>query len=88
MDIIIAIIVGGIIGWIASMIMGTNSQQGILANIIVGIIGSFLGKYVFADVLGIGGATTAGTFSLSGLFWGIVGAIGLILILKLLNVFK
>jgi len=85
---LILIIVGGIIGWIASLIMGTDSQQGLILNIVVGVVGSLLGKWLFADVLGFGGAAAAGTFTLAGLLWGVIGAIILILILKVLNVFR
>ena len=85
---LILIIVGGIIGWIASLIMGTDSQQGLILNIVVGVVGSLLGKWLFSDVLGFGGAAAAGTFTLAGLLWGVIGAIILILILKVLNVFR
>ena len=84
MGIIISLIVGGIIGWVASMI--TKTGGGTILHIVIGIVGSILGSYVFADLLHIGGATTAGTFSLSGLFWGIVGAVILIAILKAVGV--
>jgi len=81
MDLIITLIVGGVIGWLASIIMKTNAQMGLLANIIIGIIGSLLG-YWLAGVLGI---ATAGA-----LRWvmGVIGAVVLIGILKALNVFK
>ncbi|MCL5411035.1 MAG: GlsB/YeaQ/YmgE family stress response membrane protein [Patescibacteria group bacterium] len=85
---IITIIVGGIIGWLASLIMGTDYEQGLLWNIVVGIIGSVLGKWIFYDWLGIGGAAAAGTFSIWGLVWGIIGAVILIGILKLLHILK
>lgn len=88
MNWLIIIIVGGIVGWIASLIMKTSEQQGILANILVGIIGSLLAKWLFADVLGLGGAVTAGDFSLGGLLWGTAGAIVLLVILKALRVYK
>lgn len=86
MDWIIAIIVGGIIGWIASIIMRTDRQQGLLANIIIGIIGSALGRWFFGDLLKIGGATTAGGFSLLGLLWGIIGAVLLIAVLRFFGI--
>lgn len=85
---IITILVGALIGWIASMIMKTDAQQGAIANILVGIVGSLLGRWLFSDVLHIGGATAAGSFSIMGLIWGIVGAVILIFILKALNIFK
>lgn len=86
MGFIVAILVGALIGWIASLIMKTDAQQGALANIGVGIVGSFLGKFIFADLLKIGGATAAGTFSIIGLIWGVIGAVILIAILKALKV--
>lgn len=80
MGIIISMIVGGIIGWIASIIMGSNSS--ILINIIVGIIGSALGSWLFGDVLKIGGAKQAGSFNIPGLIFGILGSIILIAIIS------
>jgi uncharacterized membrane protein YeaQ/YmgE (transglycosylase-associated protein family) len=85
---ILLIIIGGIIGWLASLIMGTDRQQGLLWNVIIGIAGALLGKFIFADLLGIGGAALAGTFSWAGILWGVLGAVVLIVILKALNLFK
>jgi uncharacterized membrane protein YeaQ/YmgE (transglycosylase-associated protein family) len=88
MDWIILIIVGALIGWIASKVMATDEQQGAVANVIVGIVGALLGRWIFADLLGIGGAAAAGTLSFAGVIWGIIGAIILIAILKALKVLK
>jgi uncharacterized membrane protein YeaQ/YmgE (transglycosylase-associated protein family) len=85
---IIALVVGAVIGWLASMVMSTDNQMGWLANIVVGIIGSLLGKWVFFDVLGVGGAASAGSFSIWGIVWGVAGAIILIAILKVFRVFS
>ncbi|MCC2631511.1 MAG: Transglycosylase-associated protein [Patescibacteria group bacterium] len=85
---IIAILAGALIGWVASLIMKTDEQQGALANILIGIVGSLLGKWVFVDILGIGGAEAAGDFSIMGIIWGIVGALILIFVLKALKVLK
>lgn len=85
---LISIIVGGIIGWLASLFMKTDAQQGLILNIIIGIVGSGLGRWLFADVLGIGGAAAAGTFSVVGLVFGVLGAIVLIVILKALKVLR
>jgi len=85
---IIAIIVGALIGWIASMIMNTDAEQGAVANILIGIFGSLLGSWFFGSVLGIGGATSAGTLSLWGIIWGVVGAMVLIAILKAFGGFR
>lgn len=85
---IITIIVGGIIGWLASLIADTDQEQGLLWNIIIGIVGSLLGKWIFSDMLRIGGASVAGTFSIWGIIWGIIGAVILIAILKLFHILK
>lgn len=78
---IITIIVGGIIGWIASLIMRT--RQGILADIFIGILGSIIGVWLFADVLGLGPITaTPGTLSILNILWGIIGAIILIAVME------
>lgn len=85
---IITLVVGGLIGWLASKIMNTDAQQGVIANILVGVIGSALGRWLFADLLGIGAAGSAGGFSLAGLLFGVLGAAVLIFLLKLVGVFK
>jgi uncharacterized membrane protein YeaQ/YmgE (transglycosylase-associated protein family) len=82
MDLIIAIVVGGIIGWLASMIMKTSAQMGILANVIVGIIGSSLG-YWLAGLLGI-----AAYGAIARWIVAVAGAVILIWILKALGIYK
>jgi uncharacterized membrane protein YeaQ/YmgE (transglycosylase-associated protein family) len=82
MNILITIILGGIVGWLGSLIMKTNAQMGILANVIVGIIGSFLGFWL-AGQIGLGAGGDVGRWLIA-----VVGAIILIAILKLLNIFK
>jgi uncharacterized membrane protein YeaQ/YmgE (transglycosylase-associated protein family) len=47
MGIIIWLIIGGIVGWLASLIMRTDAQQGIILNIVVGIVGAFIGGLIF-----------------------------------------
>ncbi|MDX2006865.1 MAG: GlsB/YeaQ/YmgE family stress response membrane protein [Meiothermus sp.] len=86
MDWIIAILVGALIGWLASLVMKTDARQGALANIIIGIVGSALGRWLFGDVLGFGGAAVAGQLSLIGLLWGVLGAVILIAILRAVRV--
>lgn len=88
MDWIVTILVGAFIGWLASILMRTDAQQGAIANILVGIVGAALGRGVFQGLLGIEGAATAGDFSIMGVVWGVVGAAILIALLKALNVFR
>ncbi|MDO8472071.1 MAG: GlsB/YeaQ/YmgE family stress response membrane protein [bacterium] len=85
---IVTIIVGAVIGWLASRMMSTDEQQGAFANIVIGIVGSLLGAWLFGSVLGIGSAGAAGTLSVWGVVWGVVGAVVLIAILKALKILK
>jgi uncharacterized membrane protein YeaQ/YmgE (transglycosylase-associated protein family) len=84
MNFIIWLIVGGIIGWLASMIMKTDGQQGIILNVIVGIIGSFLGGWLIAPLLGTG-TVNSGDFSIMGLVSSLIGAI---ILLAIVNLFR
>jgi len=79
MSFIIWIVVGGLLGWVASMIMGTNDQQGKLLNIVVGIIGAFLGGLLLAPMLGTG-TINQGDFSVGSLLVSLVGAVVLLAI--------
>lgn len=88
---IVAILVGALCGWIASIIMKTNAQQGAIANIVIGIVGALLASWIFGSLLGIGtaiGTSTANGFNFWTIIWGIVGSVVLIWILKLLNVLR
>lgn len=85
---ILTLLVGALIGWIASLIMGTDRQQGALANIVVGVLGAILAKWLFADLLGIGGAASAGSLSLGGILWGVAGAVVLIFLLRALGLLR
>lgn len=80
MDWIIVILAGAFIGWIASMVMGTNASMGAIANIVVGLIGAVIGRFV-ASLLHLGQPGT--NFSLPGILFGVLGACILIGILKL-----
>ncbi len=80
------IVFGAFIGWLASLIMGTDGQQGAIANILIGIVGASLGRWVFADILKIGSAAASGAVTLTGLIWAVLGACLLIGLLKLVHV--
>ena len=79
---IILIIVGAVIGLLANLIVKTEAPYGLLADIIIGIVGSILGRLVFYDWLHIGTAAAAGSLSFYGILWGVIGSIILILILR------
>ncbi|WP_309570710.1 GlsB/YeaQ/YmgE family stress response membrane protein [Deinococcus sp.] len=86
---IILILVGALCGWLASLIMKTDAQQGAVANILIGIVGAVLAQFIFANLLGIGGAAAAGGgFSFWSIIWGVVGSVVLIAILKALRVLR
>ena len=80
MGLIITIIIGGIIGWLASLIMKVESQMGIIANIIVGIVGSGLGHFL-AGLLGLGAYGPIASVAV-----GVGGAVLLIVILRALGI--
>lgn len=84
MSIIIWLIVGGIIGWVASLIMKTDAQQGIFLNIVVGIVGAFLGGWLFGLFFG-GGADVNDGISLTSILVSLVGAI---ILLAIVNLFR
>ena len=82
MNWIAVIVVGGIVGWLASIVMKTNAQMGLIANVLVGIVGSSLGFWL-AGILGFASYGTVAQWVVS-----IAGAAVLIVILKALGVFK
>lgn len=83
MGIIIWLIVGGIVGWLASLVMRTDGQQGILLNIVVGIVGALLAGFIISPMVGVGtinSGLSIGTFLVS-----LLGAIILLAIVNLLR---
>jgi len=84
MGLILALIIGGIIGWLASIVMRTNAQQGILLNIVVGIIGSLLGSFLLGGFFGAEGSI------LNSLDGGTLLAafIGAVILLAVVNLFR
>jgi len=80
---IIALIVGGIAGWLASLVMNRDASMGIFWNIVVGCIGSLVGNAVAGPLLGIGGSVQE--FSLTGLIIAFVGAVILLGIVNLVQ---
>lgn len=82
MSFLVYIIFGGLVGWVASMLMGTDGQQGILLNVVVGVIGAVLGSWIFS-FLGIGG--TVNGFNLGSFVVALIGAVVLIGLLKMFH---
>lgn len=84
MGIIILLIIGGVIGWLASIVMRTNGQQGIVLNIVVGIVGSFLAGYLVTPLIG-GVPITAGSYDPKSLLVSFLGAVVLLAIVNLVR---
>ena len=84
MGIIILIIVGGILGWLASIVMRTDAQQGIFLNVVVGIVGALLAGLLLNPLIG-GGSITQGDFSVSSLLVSFLGAVILLAIVNLVR---
>lgn len=76
MTLIIFLIVGGIIGWLASIVMRTDGQQGIILNIVVGIIGSFIGGVLFGPTIG------------GGLYGWLSAFLGAVILLAIINLVR
>lgn len=84
MNFIIWIIIGGILGWVASMIMRTDEQQGLVLNIAVGIVGALLGGWLLAPIFGTG-TINQNDFSLGSLLVSLLGAV---ILLAVVNLFR
>jgi uncharacterized membrane protein YeaQ/YmgE (transglycosylase-associated protein family) len=83
MGIIVWLVMGGLVGWIASMIMGTNGQQGIFLNVVVGIVGALLGGWLIGPLLGAGSINQSIT-----LMSFVVSLGGAVLLLALLSLVR
>ncbi|MFM7349158.1 MAG: GlsB/YeaQ/YmgE family stress response membrane protein [Erythrobacter sp.] len=84
MNLILIIIVGGILGWLASKVMRTDAQQGIFLNIVVGVVGALVAGFLINPLIG-GGTITQGDFSISAL---IVSFLGALVLLAIVNMFR
>jgi uncharacterized membrane protein YeaQ/YmgE (transglycosylase-associated protein family) len=83
-NLIVWLIVGGVIGWIASLIMRTDPQQGIFLNVLVGIIGAALAGWLISPLLGFP-TINQGAFSIGAL---VVSLIGAVILLAVVNLFR
>ncbi|MEI7446951.1 MAG: GlsB/YeaQ/YmgE family stress response membrane protein [Burkholderiales bacterium] len=84
MNLLIWLVVGGVIGWIASMIMRTDAQQGMLLNVVVGIVGAMLGGWLISPLVGVG-TINQSNFSVGAMVVSLVGAV---ILLAIVNLFR
>jgi uncharacterized membrane protein YeaQ/YmgE (transglycosylase-associated protein family) len=84
MNLIMWLVIGGILGWLASIVMKTNDQQGLILNIVVGIVGAFLGGLLLAPLFGTG-TINQSDFSIGSLFVSFLGAV---ILLAIVNFFR
>jgi len=84
MNFIIWIVVGGILGWLASLVMRTDASQGLLLNVVVGIVGALIGGWLLAPLFGTG-TINQNDFSLSSLLVSFLGAVILLAIVNLVR---
>jgi uncharacterized membrane protein YeaQ/YmgE (transglycosylase-associated protein family) len=85
MNIIIWLLVGGLLGWAASVFMGTNNRQGIVLNVAVGIVGAFLGGLLLSGLFETS-TINQGNFSLNALLVSFLGAVALLALVKFFRV--
>lgn len=84
MTLIFVLIVGGVIGWLASIVMRTDAQQGIFLNVVVGIVGALIAGFLITPLIG-GAPITSGSFDLMSLFASFLGAV---ILLAVVNLFR
>lgn len=84
MNLIIWLVVGGLIGWLASMLMKTNDQQGMFLNVVVGIVGALLAGWFITPLVGIS-TINQDNFSVGGL---VVSFVGAAILLTIVNLFR
>ncbi|MFC0202765.1 GlsB/YeaQ/YmgE family stress response membrane protein [Novosphingobium soli] len=82
MTLLLILLVGGIIGWLASILMRTDAQQGIFLNIVVGIVGAVIAGFIVTPLIG-GAPITSGSFDILSLFASFLGAVVLLAIVNL-----
>jgi uncharacterized membrane protein YeaQ/YmgE (transglycosylase-associated protein family) len=84
MNFIIWIVIGGLIGWAASIVMKTDAQQGVVLNVLVGIVGALVGGWLLSPLFGTG-TINQNDFSLASLIVSLLGAIILLAVVNLLR---
>lgn len=84
MDLIIWLIVGGVVGWLASVLMHTDARQGILLNVIVGIVGAALAGFFISPLVGLP-TINQGSFSIGSFIVSLIGAVILLAVVNLVR---
>ena len=84
MTLILILAIGGLIGWLASILMRTDAQQGIVLNVVVGIVGSLIAGVLVTPLIG-GAPITSGSFDLISLVSSFFGAVILLAVINLLR---
>ncbi len=84
MNFIVWLVVGGLIGWVASLIMRTDGQQGVLLNVVVGVVGAAIGGWVISPLIGVP-TINQNTFSIGALAVSLLGAVVLLAIVNVLR---
>ncbi|NIM41121.1 MAG: GlsB/YeaQ/YmgE family stress response membrane protein [Hydrogenophaga sp.] len=84
MNILIWLVVGGVLGWLASLLMRTDAQQGLLLNVVVGIVGAVLAGWLISPLVGVA-TINEGAFSLASLLISLLGAVILLAIVNLVR---
>ena len=84
MNLILWIVIGGILGWLASLVMKTDAQQGLVLNVVVGIVGALLSGWLLAPLLGTGTINTE-DFSVESLAVSFIGALILLAVVNLVR---
>jgi len=83
-NLIVWLVIGGLIGWVASMMMHTDGQQGVFLNIVVGIVGAALGGWFISPLVGVP-SINQGSFSFGALIVSLIGAVILLAIVNLVR---
>jgi uncharacterized membrane protein YeaQ/YmgE (transglycosylase-associated protein family) len=84
MNFIIWLVMGGVIGWLASLMMKTDGQQGIILNVVVGVVGAMIGGWLLSPLMGVG-TINQDNFSLASLAVSFVGALILLAAVNLIR---
>lgn len=88
MDILATLLIGALVGWVGAMILNANEPMDMFIYVGAGIIGAVLARLVFGNLLGISSAEFAGTFTIVGLFWSLLGAVLVVLIGRMTNLVR